>query len=492
MPTQEIARDPGVQIPDLGAVGRGLQELGAGITDVSERVRAEVERQQKEYDFTQTTKALLAFEDESAKELLRRRKEDDLARPGFSRDFENDLDQRLEAGISSLGGVSDEATERLRLRMQASLQSSTSTAGQLAFEAGRQDATDAADAIVNKISAQVSRDPDSLFDALDQLDDRLGEFKGTLTADQERDRLSGARQDIILSAVSGLVQGNRTQDARLILASGQFDEDLTRVQVAKAQAMIDVGERQSIARAEKAEAATEKALKEAREIQTARIFDDIIEGRFGEMDLDIALDNREIDGKQFIALRKVLAAEENPDALQDDPNIVLDFNRAIDQGTLTRDAVANAFANKQITQPTMDRFRTAIDAGPRDNRTKRQRGFLRDSVAGVSGLNAILSEDQTRKVNQALEIFDERTTGPDKEDPREVRLDIESQAAEPRTLDSLFRPRFMVGVDKETMDIRETKKATARALREGKITPKEAARQVQLIKDIEAARERER
>lgn len=47
------------------------------------------------------------------------------------------------------------------------------------------------------------------------------------------------------------------------------------------------------------------------------------------------------------------------------------------------------------------------------------------------------------------------------------------------------RPRFMVGADKETMDIKATKKATLRAFHVGEITREEAVRELHLIDDIE-------
>lgn len=255
---------------------------------------------------------------------------------------------------------------------------------------------------------------------------------------------------------------------------------------AERQALAD--ESRALRLQDRAERLAEKALKEARDVRAAELTDGILEGAATDADLDAALADRSINGSQFIAARKLLEAEEKESAVDDDPNTVLEFTQQIEVGTLTADQVIDAYANKLLKRETMDRFRNEIDAGPDDFRTKEERRILVENVGGVSGLGAILGEKATRKVNDARQEFNDRVRGPDKEDPRAVRLDIESRAAEPRTLESLFRPRFMVGETKETMDVRETRKATARALRAGKITPAQAAREIQLIKDIEAAR----
>ena len=268
-------------------------------------------------------------------------------------------------------------------------------------------------------------------------------------------------------------------------------DDIDGRQHTKIQVALDRAERQAVRDAEKAEKAAEKILKEAQDVRAAELTDDILEGRGEDAVLDAALANREIRGNQFIAARKLLKAQESPDAVEDDPGTVLALNVELDQGVLTVPAVRAAYADKLLTKATMDGFVGDIQRGPDDFRTKEQRRMLRENVGGVSGLGAILGEDATRRVNQATQEFNERTRGSNKEDPLAVRQDIESRAAEPRSLDTLFRPRFMIGPDKETMDVKETRKATAKALREGKITPAQAAREVRLIKDIEAARARQ-
>lgn len=257
------------------------------------------------------------------------------------------------------------------------------------------------------------------------------------------------------------------------------------------EVFLERADRQALAELEKSERAVEKELKEARSIRAAELTDGILEGTTTDADLDAALENREINGSQFIAARKLLKAQESDDAIQDDPYTVLTFTEQLEDGSLTANQVMDAYRDKQIKSSTMNRFRGEIDASPDDFKVKEQRRILKENVGGVSGLGAILGEKATRKVNQAIEEFNERVRLLE-EDPLVVRKDIESRAAEPRSLESLFRPRFMVGADKETMDVAATKKATLKEFRAGRITRNQLNREVDIIKQIDAARQRER
>lgn len=484
VPQVRIASDPGLRVPDFARFAGGLGDIGAGLSDLGAGLQRAAEKQQKRHDFNKTTKGLLDLEDRAMDLFLESQRKDDsgqapINQPGFLKDFEGQLKALGEKAAAGLDGVSEESVEKFTLDVQQTLQGIGDSAGRLALQASNEEAEENVDRIISRASAQSERDPDFVDSILAQVKDRLGEENPK------------ARQDIILASIRGLVRAERFLDAKLLLDSGKYDDDLTRAQRASAEAMIESGERQAVADAEKAERDVEKALKEARGIRAAEITDGVIEGTVKDADLDAALENREIDGKQFIAARKLLKAQEKESALEDDPHVVLDFTQKVELGTLTTAEVIGAFADRQLTRATMDRFRGEIDKGPDDFRTKEERRLLRENVGGVSGLGAILGEKATRKVNDAVQEFNERTRGPDKEDPFAVRQDIESRAAEPRSLESFFRPRFMVGDDKETMDMTKTRKATLKALREEKITPAQAAREVRLIKDIEAARKRE-
>ncbi len=473
------------------ASAQALEGFGQSVADTAIDVGQALERQQARHDATKTSESLLAFERGAMEELRRRQVEDDPARPKFMDDFEADLLARREKALAGLTDVSEGAKTDLGLKIDSSLNGIVDSAGRLSLAAGQARASDAIEATVNQLSAQAARDPDFLNEILAEADIRLAPFKGAMTADQERDARLKARQDIIRSSIEGLVLSGRTGDAQALLDSGRFDEELTREQRARADALIESGERQAVKDADKAERDAEKALKEAQDIRAAEITDGILEGRTNDFDLDTALRERSIDGKQFIAARKLLKAQEKESATVDDPNVVLALTNELDAGTLTKAQVVDAFADQLITAATMNRLRGDIDSGPDDSLIKEQRRMLQDAVAGTSGLGAILGEDTTRRVNQAVQEYNERVRGPGKEDPLKVRKDIESRAAEPRTLDSLFRPRFMVGPDKESMDSEATLKATLKAFRAGEITAAQLLRETEIINQIDEARIRQ-
>lgn len=495
VPQVRTARDPGLRVPNFAQFAGGLEDVGAAISGIGDILQQEVDRQQKRHDATKTTGALLGFEKEGMEEFRRRQIEDDLARPNFMSDFENDLRGRLEKRIAGLEGVSDEALEKVRLQMQRSLQNILNSAGTKSLQAGKDSADDSIDAINNQAFSQAVRDPDFLESILDQLNDRLSPFKGTLTADQFRDKLSEGRADAILGAVQGYVRAGQGETAEILLASGRFDEDLTREQQSSAQQMIEVGARQKIADLDRAERLAEKELKETREFQHAKNIDGILEGTTTDADLDAMLENRQIDGTQFIAARKLLKAQERDSALEDDPAVVLSFTKQLEDGTLTTGEVYNAFSNKQITRERMDNFLGDIRRDPDTFQVKENKRKLRQNIGGEPGTLAELTKIQQQEINKIILLFEERTRGPNKEDPFKVRKELELQSGA-IPLNQMPTPIFMrtpagLPANKENMDVNESRKAVGRVLRQGKISAAQAAIEVQKINDIERARERQ-
>lgn len=348
------------------------------------------------------------------------------------------------------------------------------------------------------------------------LDETLDRFAGVAaeagTGAEHDLSVALATQAIDDAAASGIITAEEAGNRKRAFA-GRLDEvaalqEISRDPVAAADmladstifpnldekrrlALFEAANRKAVSAATKAERAGEKALAADQAFRAAELTDGILEGTVDDVELDRALSSREINGSQFIAARKLLNAELEEEATTDDPNVVLGLTRDIENGVLTKGDVLDAFADKQITAATMNRLRGEIDRGPDDARTKEQRRMLQDAVAGTSGLGAILGEDTTRRVNQAVQEYNERVRGGGKEDPLDVRRDIESRAAEPRSLDSLFRPRFMVGPDKENMDPQATKKATLKAYRARQITTDQLRRELDTIKQIEAAQARQ-
>jgi hypothetical protein len=258
MPARAQA-DPGLRVP--GPVKSGLEDFGQGIVKLGEGVFLAAERQQKEYNATKTGEVELAADDERGKEYLRRQTEDDASRPDFMGDFENWLKQDTAKRIAALPpGVSPEAREKLRLRLMTNAVAMGKDAGKLSLAASGQRAKDVIGKQVNQWSAWAERDPDFAGIILDQADERLAGFKGTMDANAERDQRTAARSSIIKGSLVGLARQGRFGDAETILNSGKYDEDLTAADRASVHAVIESGRKERLRVAEKSERDAEKRL----------------------------------------------------------------------------------------------------------------------------------------------------------------------------------------------------------------------------------------
>jgi len=247
--------DPGVRVPqgafggsDLSVAGAGIGSFADSMRVASEKAKKEAERQQREFEATKSTEALLAFEDETSKEYQRRQTEDDPSRPGFMPDFEADLGKRSEAAIAKLPPeVSEEARQRLRLRLTDTSQGYVRSAGALSVQAGEGKALTAIEKQINTRSAQAARDPDLVEALLTVLEGDLEPFAGALRPGAEEKAHGTGRSSIILSSVAGFVEQNRYGDAEAMLASGKYDADLNPADRDRAMADIKRGKAVAVA-----------------------------------------------------------------------------------------------------------------------------------------------------------------------------------------------------------------------------------------------------
>lgn len=499
VPTVRPPTDPGLNVAGLrvpaGAFGgfeaRALGGLGRSAQFAGVKIDNELQRQQRQHDAIKTTEARLEFERQAMEELRRRQVEDDPSRPAFMSDFESDLRQRMDAGIAGLEDVSEEGVQDLRLKLEASLQSMVNSAGNISLKASSDRAEDAIERSVNQAAAQAVRDPDSLLDILADIKGRLAPFKGTLTADQERDQLEEARAGVILGAIEGYVRTGRFDEAELIMASGAFDEDLTPAQRVRATNMIEVGERSAIAATEKAEKELEEELEAEQELRHAKNFDGILDGTITELDLELDLDGQLIDPAQFIIERRLIEVQKSDDAIEDDPGTVLEFRRRIEDGTLTPDEVMKAYGDKLLKRERMDSFLDDIRRNPDDAFTSQQKRRMRENIGGQSGPMATYDEDDTNKINRATDEFERLTRGPDKQDPVKVRKDLEAFYGLKISTRQMPYIRGANGqpTDVTNMDMTQSRKAVGKDALRGKITPAEAKRLIDLLKEIQLQRE---
>ena len=80
---------------------------------------------------------------------------------------------------------------------------------------------------IDRAAAEVGRNPGILDAILDQTSDTIGEFRGSMSSDAERDAQAGARSTIIEAALMGLAREGHVEEAKDLLESGEYDADLT-------------------------------------------------------------------------------------------------------------------------------------------------------------------------------------------------------------------------------------------------------------------------
>lgn len=219
-------------------------------------VNEAAERQQKLYDATQTTEAQLGFEKVGMTEFQRIQVQDDPSRPDFITTYDDFLKKQQEEALKNLPeGVRPEARETLRLKMMASAQGMVDSAGRLSLAAAQSKAKSSIDGLINKYSAQASRDPAFLDTLLTNSAEDIGAFRDTMTPEAERAAFQKSRESIIRSAVSGYVNADRYADAEKLIGSGKFDADLDPSAVTAINADIKRGK--AAARAEIRDLATD-------------------------------------------------------------------------------------------------------------------------------------------------------------------------------------------------------------------------------------------
>jgi hypothetical protein len=230
------SRVPSVSRADMGdGLMRAANVWAAGVSESAER-------QAKLYDATQTTEGLLNFEKQGMSEYQRVQVEDDPARPEFLSTYDGYLKKTQDDVLKNLPeGVRPEARDSLRLKMMQSSQGMVDAAGKLSLTAAQNKAKSTIDGLINKFSAQASRDPGALETLLATSAADLGAFNGTMTPDAERAASVKSREGIIRSAVTGYVSTDRYTEAEALINSGKYDTDLDATAITAIRADINRG-----------------------------------------------------------------------------------------------------------------------------------------------------------------------------------------------------------------------------------------------------------
>ncbi len=477
-----LGRDPGVQVADTSAVGDALENIGEFVQGATAeiletrratettRATAGATQELNEFLFEMESDTDYGTQDErlqtKAKEIRDKHAQgmqSNIARGAFETDFDTALGgHRIDVARKARDGVFNRAEAELDVSLAALSRQIAATDDPIRraelLSTGRKSILDLA--VVGAIEDTDAVNLDQKFrSSVDENDARA-----MILADPEAAEVALGGADAF---------PDLTEDKRLTL-------------FARAQTQAEALRREEVRKAEKAERDQEKAVGEEQDAEFAVAIDRIFEGVLTDRDLDRMRETRQISPQDYVTARRLMDAES---VVDDDPFVVQSFTDMADDGRLTNRDVINAFSSRMITQTTMNRFLGDIESDPDDFNTKEQLRMLKENVGGVSGAAAILNEDQTRKVNDAVQEFRDRTRGQGREDPREVREDIESRAAQPRKLNTFPRPVMMVSPTRDIRDIdlEQTRAATDDALANGTISEDVFLREDRLLDDLEEA-----
>ena len=231
VPTQEIARDPGVNIPDLGAVGRGLQDLGAGVTDVGESLRRREDRLAQ-------ADARLNSRRESVERMRAGRELSDFGNQLFT-EFESSRDLGRREDAEEFGAAvnakaaelianhqgSEESKLRLEEKLGAILQTASDRAGVASVKAQDALVDREFDEAINELSARVRTgdDPRALI------------AEGEAFLEAEKDALRPGQEIAFSRDLSARVWGAKIDD---FLSKGALDEVEEMLQQPEVRAAI--------------------------------------------------------------------------------------------------------------------------------------------------------------------------------------------------------------------------------------------------------------
>jgi len=416
------ARDPGLAIRpgafDPG--GKGLEEFGAGLAKLGEGTQRAFDRQQKLFDANATAEAALAFDRLGMEEFRRIQTEDDPTRVEFIKDYEKWLvgERDPNTGMMILGGkaqsaldnlpkgVSEEAKNSLRTKLQASGSGMVDAAGQIALEAGQQKAVDLIDAQTNQLAAQAARDPDSYEAILLDGDEKLKSYAGALGPDRERDQEVKRRTAILEATVNARVNMGDFAGARRLVGDTRNDDvlapDLRRTLTNSINAEDDRRAQRRVAEADRAERLADKRLKESQEAVEKDGWD---MWRQGKLDQDWLTANRtNLSANQVEAFSRVLIGGDKIN----DRDAFADLQKSLHSDPQEAERMAylyhkDGLINDGTLASTVEKARTfSRQEGPK-SQYERSRDFIRGSLDPGPLVNDPIARE---RMEEALQLYD--------------------------------------------------------------------------------------
>ncbi len=203
-----LGRDPGVQVPDMGAsFGRALQGTGGQVAEA-------IERQQKRQDAIKLSEALIAYQQESTEALTAFQQEADPTDFEYLQKFQQERAGQAEKFLTEHGNnlLTEEARTRFHVRIQEATADAVSAAQTVHLKAQQAKVGDLAEQRINTIGRQAEASPEAFDALLGEADSLLQDFEiggdeaaRILTPEQERAFLRQARTSVVAGAVTGMV-----------------------------------------------------------------------------------------------------------------------------------------------------------------------------------------------------------------------------------------------------------------------------------------------
>ena len=212
VPRQEIARDPGLQVPDFAQFAGGIGDIGEGVSAIGELAQ----RSRSRTDAVDRARIVSTYNEVRATELRRIQTEEDLSSEDVTKAYIQGGRAAIKEALEGHAGSAD-SKARLAIRLDgvhsvyASQVSILGAAAQLArVETSLGES-------LNALTASVHNDPGMLALAFESLDATIDDMAPALTPAQETDFQTSGREILAKAAIDSFLDRGLHREARRIM-----------------------------------------------------------------------------------------------------------------------------------------------------------------------------------------------------------------------------------------------------------------------------------
>lgn len=218
VPIVQVANDPGVQVPDLGAASRGLQDLGAGVADFGQSMAAADDRIKTRQEALDRMRIKTAVREELRKVGESASRTGDLSAAGNAEAVGLEGRAILDQAMSSHGGR-DESKAALAESLEAEFRTFSDTVAVRATEAGDARADAVAGEIISEGHAQAfsGANPNDLIDEFMRLHMSPGaDLKASLRTGGEINVIRRYTQAVVTGSLDRLFAAGDAESIGLV------------------------------------------------------------------------------------------------------------------------------------------------------------------------------------------------------------------------------------------------------------------------------------